>query len=335
MYDLANKRALRHSHRTLRQKLKEPTKRQKVLILSGPTASGKTSCSLSLAEKIGGEIISADSMQVYRGMDVGTAKVSLEERTRVRHHLIDVADIKDSFNVMTFYNQAHQAIQDILSRDKVPIVVGGTGFYIHALIYGPPCGPPSVASVRQKIEDEMEKQGPEILYERLQMLDPDYANTITERDRQKIVRALEIIYVSNRKVSSFKAHCTPSDYLFHCWFLYYPKEILDERINARCEMMIQDGLLNEVKNLLRHGLLENNSCANAIGYRQAIEYLQSSQSELEYKKFVEAFKAASRQYAKRQFTWFRKKEPLFRCLDLHDFEIERVQEIILQDFEQG
>ena len=128
MYDIAKKRALRHSHRTLRQRVKEPVKRQKVLILSGPTAAGKTSCSLSLAEKIGGEIISADSMQVYRGMDIGTAKVTLEERTRVRHHLIDIVDIKDPFNVMTFYNKAHDAIKDILSRDKVPIVVGGTGF---------------------------------------------------------------------------------------------------------------------------------------------------------------------------------------------------------------
>jgi len=335
VYDIAKKRALRHSHRTLRQRVKEPVKRQKVLILSGPTAAGKTSCSLSLAEKIGGEIISADSMQVYRGMDIGTAKVTLEERTRVRHHLIDIVDIKDPFNVMTFYNKAHDAIKDILSRDKVPIVVGGTGFYIHALIYGPPCGPPSVASVRKKIEDEMEKQGPEVLYERLQMLDPDYANTITERDRQKIVRALEIIYLSNRKVSSFKAHKSPSDYLFNCWFLFFPKEILDERINARCEVMINEGLIDEVKTLMQKGLLENNSCANAIGYRQAIEFLQGSQSENEYKKFVEAFKAASRQYAKRQFTWFRKKEPLFRCLNLQDFDIDRVQEIILQDFEQS
>lgn len=334
MYEI-QKKISRHLHSTLKERIKEPVKKQKVMILSGPTATGKTDLSIRLAKKIGGEIISADSMQVYRGMDIGTAKVSLEERTEVRHHLIDICDISESFNVVSFYNRAHAAIKDILRRDKVPMIVGGTGFYIHTLIYGPPCGPPSVAHVRQKIEEQMDKEGPEVLYERLQMLDPEYAETITERDRQKIIRGLEIISLSNRKVSSFRAHEDPSDYQFHCWFLYYEKEILYDRINQRCDKMIELGLVEEVKKLLSQSLLDNTSCANAIGYRQCIQFLQSSQSEEEKKIFIEDFKQASRQYAKRQFTWFRKKEPLFRCLDLEDFQEDRIEEIILQDFEQG
>lgn len=329
------KKSPQQLQKPLQQRIKEPVKRKKVLILSGPTATGKTDLSIKLAKKIGGEIISADSMQIYRGMDIGTAKVSLEERTEIRHHLIDICNLTDSFNVVSFYNKAHEAIKDILRRGKVPIVVGGTGFYIHTLIYGPPCGPPSVAHVRQKIEEQMEKEGPEVLYERLQMLDPEYAETITERDRQKIIRGLEIISLSNKKVSSFKAHEDPSDYQFHCWFLFYEKEILYDRIEKRCDQMIEDGLIEEVKKLLTQSLLDNSSCANAIGYRQCIEFLQSSQSQEEKTKFIEAFKQASRQYAKRQFTWFRKKEPMFRCLNLEDFDEERLEEIILQDYEQG
>lgn len=335
MYNLFQKTNDSKTPKTQKQKLGTFQKKQKVLILSGPTAAGKTDFSLSIAKKIGGEIISADSIQVYRGMDIGTAKVSLEERTEVRHHLIDECEISQPFNVVSFYNKAHQVIQDVLARDKVPIVVGGTGFYIHTLIYGPPCGPPSVSHIRNKIEEQMEKEGPEILYERLQILDPEYAATITERDRQKIIRGLEIIAISNKKVSSFQPHQTPSNYEFHCWFLYYEKEELHKRIEARCDLMIENGLIDEVKSLLSNGLLDNSTCANAIGYRQCIQFLQSSQSDKEKESFIQNFKQASRQYAKKQFTWFRKKEPLFRCLHLSDFPRERVEEIILQDFEQG
>jgi len=335
VYDLHQKIKDSKAPKTQRQKLGGYPEKEKVMIISGPTAAGKTDISLNIAKKIGGEIISADSIQVYRGMDIGTAKASLEERTEVRHHLIDECEISDPFNVVTFYNKAHSVIKDILRREKVPIVVGGTGFYIHTLIYGPPLGPPSVASVRQKIEDQLEKEGPEVLYERLQMLDPEYAATITERDRQKIIRGLEIIALSNKKVSSFQSHQTPSDFEFHCWFLYFEKEVLHHRIEKRCDEMINNGLIEEVKTLLGKGLLDNPTCANAIGYRQCIQFLQSSQSDEEKKAFIDSFKQASRQYAKRQFTWFRKKEPLFRCLHLPDFSQERLEEIILQDFEQG
>ena len=189
-------------HLILPEKLRVPMKnsKQKVIVLSGPTGVGKTKLSLLIAKVLGGEIISCDSMQVYRGMDIGTAKVSREDREHVPHHLIDIRDIHEGFNVTDFYREAHLAIQSILARGAVPIVVGGTGFYIHALLYGPPNGPASDFLLRHNLEMEIEEKGPSALYERLKMLDPEYAATITRNDRHKIVRALEIMSLSDKKV---------------------------------------------------------------------------------------------------------------------------------------
>lgn len=323
-----------HLYQPVRQKIKTSIKKDKVIIISGPTATGKTEISIQIALAIGGEIISADSLQVYRGMDIGTAKASLEERALVRHHLIDICDLSDSFNVVEFYNQANAAIKDILSRDKVPIVVGGTGFYINSLIYGPPSGPPSISQVRKNLEEQMEKEGVEVLFERLQMLDPEYAKTITENDKHKIIRALEIIYLTKKKVTDFKKEVLPSDYDYRCWFLYYPREVLYPRIEKRCDEMIEMGLIDEVKSLMNKGLLSNPSASSGIGYKQCIEFLQSSQGPKEKEIFSQTFKQISRNYAKRQFTWYR-KEPFFRWLNLQDRDINQTLELILQDYEQS
>lgn len=180
------------THFTLPEKEKIPprSKKKKVIILSGPTGVGKTQLSLTIAKAIGGEVISADSMQVYRGMDIGTAKVSMEERRQVPHHLIDSRDLDESFNVVEFYAEACQSIKEVFAKGAVPIIVGGTGFYIHSLIYGPPSGPASNPALRRELEEEMEKLGADVLFERLKEKDPVYAATITPRDRHKIIRAL-------------------------------------------------------------------------------------------------------------------------------------------------
>lgn len=318
----------------LRAKTPFGIKKKKIIVISGPTAVGKTRLSLKIASAIGGEIISADSMQVYRGMDIGTAKVTQEERRYIRHHLIDSRDLNEEFNVVQFYHEAHQAIREITSRGHVPVVVGGTGFYIHALLYGPPNGPPSAPDLREKLEEEMEKQGAEALYDRLKQLDPDYAVTITQRDRHKIIRALEIISLTHQKVSFFSraAHAEMEDHDYRCWFLYLPKEILYKRIEQRCDQMIDQGLVDEVIYLVEQGLKENPSAAQAIGYRQCLEFLESRQAPEEWIRFMSAFKQASRRYAKRQFTWFR-KEPLFRWLNLDEIPEELALELILQDYE--
>lgn len=309
-------------------------KKKRVIVISGPTCCGKSALALELAQAIDGEIISADSMQVYRGMDIGTAKPSPEERLLIPHHLIDIRDLNESFNVVDFYYEARQACQQILERGNVPIVVGGSGFYLHGLIYGPPPGPPSVPEVRSRLEEELAKFGADILYQRLIDLDPQYAKTITKNDKQKIVRALEIIKLTNKKVSklSWKGKRGPQNYDFHCWFLHRPKERLYERIDRRCDRMLEHGFLDEVKRLAPLGLRENSSASQAIGYRQALDFLNCPQTEADYHQFVKDFKQATRHYAKRQFTWFR-KEPLFRWLDVDLHDAELILDTIIKDYE--
>lgn len=324
------------THFSLPEKAKKSPrlKLPKVIVIAGPTAVGKTAMSIQIAKAIGGQIISADSMQVYRDMNIGTAKATIQERDGVIHHLIDICDIQDPFNISMFHKKACEAIKHILAEGSVPIVVGGTGFYIHALIYGPPSGPPSLPEIRSDLEEEMEKKGSAALYERLKLLDPVYASSITANDKHKIIRGLEIIQISQRKVSDFAnkniENC--DKFNFRCWFLYQEKEALYQKIELRCEKMMANGFLEEVKNLLNNGLKNNSSASQAIGYRQCIDYLESKQTAEDWASFLTEFKQASRRYAKRQFTWFR-KEPLFRWLSLDQFSFEMALEMIIQDFE--
>lgn len=327
------KKYLAHFNIPLKEKIPPKAKKKKIIVIAGPTSVGKTKRSLIIAHAIGGEIISADSMQVYRGMDIGTAKVSKEDRARIPHHLIDIREIGERFNVMDFYQEANKAIHEILAKEHVPIIVGGTGFYIHCLIYGPPQGPPSAQDVRNKLEEEMKKYGIGAMYEKLQQLDPEYANTITQSDKQKIIRALEIISLTKQKVSQIPISTEKrEDYDFRCWFLYMPKEILYPKIEMRCDEMIASGLIHEVEELEKKDLRQNHSASQAIGYRQCLHYLSSQKSQADYDAFVAAFKQASRRYAKRQFTWFR-REPFFRWLNVDEHSLENSVEMIIQDYE--
>jgi len=319
----------------LQEKVPPFVRKKKVLVIAGPTGVGKTRISLAIAQAIGGEVISADSMQVYTGMDIGTAKVSKKERMLVPHHLIDTRDLSESYNVMDFYQEAEQALREIFLKGHVPMVVGGTGFYINALLYGPPGGPPASPEIRGLLEEEMNRKGSLALYDRLYLLDPEYAKTITQNDRQKIIRALEIMSITRRKVSDFQrvVHEEHEALDFRCWFLYLPKEILYPLIEKRCEEMVDQGFVEEVKCLEKEGLRDNLSASQAIGYRQCLDFLRSSQTEADFARFIADFKTASRHYAKRQLTWF-KKEPLFRWLDLSKVSEASAIEFIIQDFEQ-
>lgn len=311
---------------------KKPKKR--VIIIAGPTACGKSAFGMGLAELCCGEIISADSMQVYRGMDIGTAKATPEERALVPHHLIDVRNLNESYNVVDFYYEARHCCQQIHSRENTPIIVGGSGFYLHSLIYGPPSGPPSVPELRQSLEEESERLGLDVLYAKLQMIDPDYAKTVTANDKQKIIRGLEIYALTGKKVSklSWKNRSKPQNYDFRCWFLHRPRENLYARIDSRCDQMLKNGFLEEVIALDKLGLRDNLSAAQSIGYRQALVFLDSQQTKADYDRFVTTFKQASRHFAKRQFTWFR-REPLFRWLDLDLHDNEVALEMVRQDYE--
>ncbi len=311
-------------------------KRKKVIILAGPTACGKTEMSLLLSQAVRGEIISADSMQVYRGMDIGTAKATPQQQAFVPHHLIDVRNVRDPYNLVDFFYEARHCCEHLCAYETVPIVVGGAGFYLHGLLYGPPNGPPTVPEVRKAIEEEAERVGMEALYERVKERDPKYADSITKADSQKIIRALEIMTLTENRVSSlsWKERGVSLNYDFRCWFIHRSRESLKERLELRCDQMIKDGLLDEIQSLKKEGLLENTSASQAIGYRQGLEYLDSDQTEEDYEHFVKQFKTATRRYVKRQFTWFR-KEPLFRWLDLELHDLETAVDIIVQDYKRS
>ena len=334
-FDEIDARQLLHPQ-AQKDKVFDLDKKPRIIVIAGPTGVGKTDMGISLAEILDGEIISTDSMQIYREMDIGTAKATKLQREKIKHHVIDVKDISEEFNVVEFYHEAHRICRDILIRNKVPILVGGSGFYIHTFLCGPPQGPPANKELRKKLEEQMQEMGPEVMYERLQMLDPEYAHSITENDRHKIIRALEIIALTKRKVSSFprSTHPANSYYDSRLWFMYYPKEILFPKLDLRCEKMIEDGFIEEVKKLQKKGLKDNPIASQAIGYKQCLQFLESNQTSDDKKHFIDEFKKATRRYVKRQFTWFRKEKD-FRWVNLSEFDLERVKEYILQDYEQG
>ncbi len=317
------------------KKLPSKSKNKRVLVIAGPTAAGKTNLSLKLAHILGGEVISADSMQIYKGMDIGTSKVTMKEMGDIPHHLIDNYDLSTPYNVVRYYEEASQKCREILARDHVPIICGGSGFYINSLIYGPPSGPPASSELRLALHQEILDYGLDSLYQKLLKKDAEYAKTVNEKDQNKIVRALEIMTLTNKRVSDFPKVAEerePLEFDFRCWFIYYPKEILYPRIEMRCDHMIANGFKEEVEYLLTKGLREHLSASQSIGYKQCLEYLDSEKTDKDFERFVWQFKQASRRYAKRQFTWFR-KQPIFHWLNLDAYKMEDVIDTIVNDFE--
>ncbi|MBQ8498587.1 tRNA (adenosine(37)-N6)-dimethylallyltransferase MiaA [Chlamydia sp.] len=305
-----------------------------VILLAGPTGSGKTAVSLKLAPLVDGEIVSVDSMQVYQGMDIGTAKVSLAIRKAVPHHLIDVCHVQESFNAVDFYYHAIQACQDILSRNKVPILVGGTGFYFHTFLAGPPSGPSPDFILREQLTLEAQELGIGALYQELEKLDPTYAATITKHDKNKIIRALEIIRKTGNKVSSYFWQSTVNkSEEYHCrgWFLSPDPELLRHNLEERCDQMLKEGLLDEIKTLLAWGIRENTSASRAIGYREWIEFLDQGSPielfEIVRKKFI----ANTWRYTKKQRTWF-KRYSLFKELHPMGMTLDDMAKKIAQDY---
>lgn len=306
-----------------------------VIVIAGPTAVGKTALSLELAREMGGEIVSADSIQVYKELEIGAAKPSREELCSIPHHLIDVCDLSESYNVARFYHEATKAIKEIQARGNIAIVVGGTGFYVSSLLYGPPTGPPASMEVRGELEKELERLGVEALYERLKQVDPEYGEKITANDKQKVIRGLEIMVLTGKKVSDFESSREKRElknYNFRCFFLYYPRDVLYPKIEVRCDEMLAHGLIDETAGLIEKGLLENTSAASSIGYRQCIDYLHSAKTVEDFEHFVSEFKKMTRRYAKRQFTWFR-REALFRWLDMGVHGMESIKHLIMMDYD--
>jgi len=278
------------------------------LLIAGPTAVGKSAVALALALELGGEIVSVDSMQVYRGMDIGTAKASARERAQVPHHLVDILGVTESFDAAQFVLLATQAIRAIQSRGRVPILCGGTGLYFQALLFGIGQAPPSDPQLRAALE---QIPLPALLQE-LEKADPPCFATIDPANRRRVVRALEVIRLTGRPFSVQRAPWPNGMAEFEggrpCLIgLTRTRQDLSRRIDARVEAMFAQGLVSEVQALIGQGLTENRTAMQALGYRQVIEHLQGS---LSLEQTIGLIKQKTRQFAKRQMTWFSRQLPL-------------------------
>ncbi len=279
-------------------------KKPKIIVIAGPTASGKTGLAVSLALSLGGEIINADSMQVYRHMDVGTAKPTLQERRGVIHHLLDVVDPDEDFNAALYRQMALPLAKGICAKNIPCFIVGGTGLYIRSLLGGLVELPPSDPMLRERLHLECDRKGAPKLHQQLARLDPERAESIHPNDRLRIIRALEIIEQTRQPASDLvKQHRFGNqEFLALKLCLQVEKEQLYDRINDRSEKMIDCGLVEETKRLMKKGYGPHLKSMTAIGYRHILKYLQG---EWSLQKATETLKRDTRRYAKRQMTWFR------------------------------
>lgn len=272
-----------------------------MIIITGPTACGKTSTAVALAKMINGEIISADSMQVYKGMDIGTAKPTLKERDGIPHHLIDIADPTENFSVAIYQKMARNSIEEIRKRGKTPILVGGTGFYINATIFEQSIAPEENNSNLNEIAEQLMQESEIELHNRLKEVDPKSAESIHPNNKKRVVRALAYYEANGKPIS---AHIRGKKQLYNAplVILHRDRASLYDAINKRVDEMISQGLAEEVKALLSAGVQEKATAMQAIGYKEMIPYIKG---ETTLENGITAIKHSSRRYAKRQLTWFR------------------------------
>lgn len=285
-----------------------------LIILTGPTAVGKTELSIALAKSIGGEIISADSMQVYKYMDIGTAKIRSEEMDGVPHHLIDILEPDVAFNVAMFKDLAKSSVEDVYSRGRIPILVGGTGFYIQALLYDIDFSEEdSDSSIRKELETLVEIKGAAFLHEKLREVDPESAEQIHANNVKRVIRALEYYQLHGEKISTHneteRHKESPYDFLY--FVLTHDRQVLYERIEKRIDQMIDHGLISEVDNLLKKGYDSSLVSMQGLGYKELIPYLQK---KCTLDEAIYVLKRDTRHFAKRQLTWFRRERNV-RWLD--------------------
>jgi tRNA dimethylallyltransferase len=277
----------------------------KIIVILGPTAVGKSELALELCGQIDGEIVNADSQQVYRFLDIGTGKPSAAERARVRHHLIDVIDPDEEFNAALFRELATQSIHEVHERKANPVICGGTGLYIKALTRGLFQGPGQDPEVRRKLEDEMAANGLSALYQRLARVDPTVTSTIHPNDRQRVIRALEVYELTGKRLSDWQVEHGFAEEPFEVLRIGLTRErsALYDRINERCDRMIADGLLEEVRGLTAKGYELNLKPLRSVGYLQMGRVLIGAQ---ELADAVAEMKQETRHLARRQLTWFRR-----------------------------
>jgi tRNA dimethylallyltransferase len=299
--------------------VKRPVEKAKVVVIIGPTAVGKTKLSIELAKRFNGEIISGDSMQIYQGMDIGTAKVSQAEMEGIPHYLIDIKKPEEEFSAAEFQQLVRERITEIRGRMKLPIIVGGTGLYIQSAIYDYQFSEaPSDLSLRQTLEERAQAEGNEALYEELVKIDPESAERIHPNNIRRVIRALEVYHCSGKTMTETQQKQTP-DLVYDTALigLTMERDTLYERINRRVDNMMEEGLLNEVESLYHKGIRDCQS-VQAIGYKEIYSYLDG---HVTLEEAVEQLKQNSRRYAKRQLTWFRNK------MDVSWFDMTNVSDL--------
>ncbi|MDL1970574.1 MAG: tRNA (adenosine(37)-N6)-dimethylallyltransferase MiaA [Candidatus Desulfofervidaceae bacterium] len=298
----------------------------KIIILTGPTGVGKTNLSLSLAQKFNAEIVNADSMQIYRYLDIGTAKPTPAERAIIPHHLIDIRNPDEDYDAAQFRDDADRVIKNIISQGKHPLIVGGTMLYLKVLTQGIFPSPPVDETLRQRLKQLAEEKGREWLHQYLTQIDPEAAHKIHPTDIVRLIRAIEVYELTGKPISWHQRQHgfqeSPYDYLKIC--LHLPRETLYKRINQRVEFMFKQGLVTEVENLLKMGYTPDLKPLQAIGYRHVIAYLKGKWN---IEKAKEVTKRDTRRYAKRQLAWWRQdKEVLW----FEPQEKEAIEQIIKQ-----
>ncbi len=307
------------------------TKKQSLILIVGPTAVGKTELAIQLAERLNGEIVSADSRLFYRGMDIGTAKPSRQEMASVPHHLIDIAEPDEILNLAVFQRSATQVIMDIHARKKLPLLVGGTGQYVRAVTEG--WSPPEVEPderLRQELEKRKVESGIYWLHEELKSLDPEAAAKIDARNYRRTIRALEVIHTTGRKFSEQRGQ-GESPYHLMAVGLMRPRAELYERVDQRIEMMFANGFLEEVKRLLAKGYSPSLPTMSAIGYRECIRVIHGELSEEQAKAEI---RRATRIFVRRQANWFKESDPNIKWFKVEDGVIEEIEAYIQNSLNQ-
>ena len=314
------------------------TEKKPLLILTGPTAVGKTALSIQLAKAVGGEIVSADSMQVYRHMDIGSAKVTEKEMEGIPHYLIDVLDPQDDFNVATFQTLARQAMDEICSHGNIPIITGGTGFYIQALLYDIDFKENNEKNpIRKELEQlakELGSKAPGTLHEKLSHIDPEAARQIHANNIKRVIRAIEYFEQTGEKISEHneEMHQKEPPYNFLYYVLTRDRKTLYERIDKRVDIMIANGLVKEIEKLKAMGCHRGQTSMQGLGYKEILDYLDGSCT---LDEAVYILKRDTRHFAKRQLTWFRRERDV-RWLDLDRYQgnTDLILKDILKDCEE-
>ena len=310
--------------------MKQENNKKPLIILTGPTAVGKTALSIKLAKRINGEMISADSIQVYKKMNIGSAKISPEEMCGIPHYLIDVLDPKEDFNVVLFKEMALKALDTIYSKNKIPIVVGGTGFYIQALLNDISFEDTKISSYREELEIFVKEQGAHALHERLKDVDPVSYEKIHENNVKRVIRALEFYHDTGMPISKHNEEQSlkKSPYNFIYFVLNDDRQKLYDRIDLRIDEMMDQGLLQEVKELLDYGCTKDMVSMQGLGYKEFIPYFEGKCS---LEESVSILKRDTRHFAKRQLTWFRReKEVIWVNKQDFDYNSQQITEYMIR-----